>query len=334
MVIRTTYIINVGGINVTSNFAAYLEKMKVTKSEKGSAHTASITLADPDGIIEMPGIGDKMSILAGSTFPSQIFKGTVNDVTSEGGKGQGRRLIIAASSADQKGKVKGQQHRHKDKAKLSDVAKEWGQKAGIKVQVIGEIGEIERDYWSIQRESFQSWGQRIAEEVGASFQIVDDEAILSPMNESTSVSGQAMTTVAATWGTNLISWKISPNMSRPQYGKITTTRFDRKAGEFKTTTETVDGITSEATLGILHTAPNEPEAKQKSKGQAKKSKRDKGAGTITILGDEAAEPGSPVVVAGAKAGIDGQYIAQSIEHEIDNDGFVTEITLRLPAVGK
>lgn len=331
--LRTIVKVIVGGNDVTSNFAPALLKVKVTKKEKSSSDTASITLADKDGQIFMPTSGAEIVVMLGHTIGDvgEVFRGTVNDVTSKGAAGSGRTLEINAKSADQTSNVKQQQSGHKDNATLETVAKEWGKKAGLDVTVIGDIAKEEREYWSINRESFQSWGQRIAQDLGASFRIIGKRAFIAPMNDGKSVSGKSLTPIYAAAGTNLINWSLSPEIARPQYGKITTTRYDRKSGEWKTTTENVENATSKAVLGVLHSSPNEKRSKSTAKGKAKKSEREKGGGTVNILGDHAAEPGANCIVSGARPGIDNTYIIDAVEHDVDNDGWQSELTLKLPS---
>lgn len=331
--LRPTIRVLVSGNDVTSRFQPLLIDVKVSKKEKASSHTATITVADPDGVVFMPSDGDPMQIFLGQSTADAglVFEGTVNDVTSKGAKGSGRTLSIGATSADQKGKVKQQQTKHKDAASFKDVATEWGKEAGLEVQVIGELASVQRPYWSIMRESFQSWGQRIAQDLGASFQIVGKRAFFSPMNDGQSASGQKLTPVNATVGVNLINWSISPTLARPQYGKITTSYYDRKSGEWKTKTENVENATSQATLSLLESAPSADRGQRTAKGKAKKSEREKGSGSVTILGDHAAEPGAECIVSGARPGVDNTYIIESVEHTFSDDGFETTLNIKLPS---
>lgn len=122
------YKVIIDGNDMTSRFAPLVKEITVTKNGKRSAHTAEIKLADPDGTTYLPPDGAKMKILLGheDDGAGEVFDGTVNDVNSSGAKGSGRELKISATSADQKGKVKQQALRHKDKSTFKDVAVEWG----------------------------------------------------------------------------------------------------------------------------------------------------------------------------------------------------------------
>ncbi|MBD0417484.1 hypothetical protein [Oryzicola mucosus] len=99
------------------------------------------------------------------------------------------------------------------------------------VQVLGSLADVHRDYWLMQNESFVSWGQRIAREVGGTPKIIGARAFLSPRNEGIAASGRPLTPIRATFAKNLIDTEISPIVSRPKYSKVTLSYFDRAKGE-------------------------------------------------------------------------------------------------------
>lgn len=330
------YKVVIDGNDVTSRFAPLVEEITVTKNSKRSAHSAEIKLADPDGSTFLPPDGAKMQISLGheDDGAAEVFDGTVNDVNSSGAKGSGRQLKVSATSADQKGKVKQQALRYKDKSTFKDVATEWGEKAGLKVQVIGSLASIERDYWIQQNESFQAWGQRMAEENGATFQIMGDRAIFSPRNEGVSASGKPLTPVIATFGSggNMVSWSISPTIGRPQYEKVQTRYYDREDAKWKDETVEVRGADAKVRLTDQMPAATKANASGKAKAGSKKSEREKGSGSVEIVGDYAAEPEAPCFIVGARPGIDGEYIIDSVTHTVTKkDGFSTKLTIKKPS---
>lgn len=330
---RPLYRVEIDGVDVTSRFQPLVKKIDVTKNSKRAAHTAEILLADPDGSTLLPSDEAKIRIWLGHVGDGvdMVFSGTVNDVNSRGGKGSGRELTISATSADQKGKVKQPALRHKDKGSFKDTATEWGQKAGLKVKVIGSIASIERDYWLQQHESFQAWGQRMAEELGATFQIMGEEAIFSPRNEGASATGKPLTPVNASFGDNMISWEISPVIGRPQYQDVQVRYYDRKDAKWKEEKVDVRDATAKITLTEQSPAATKANASSKAKAGSKKSEREKGSGTVTIVGDYAAEPEAPCIVTGARDGIDGEYIIDVVNHTLSKkDGFETKLTIKKP----
>lgn len=330
---KPLYRVEINGADVTSRFSPLATEIDITKNSKRAAHTAEITLADPDGSTLLPEDGAKVRISLGIEGEGLVlvFEGTVNDVNWSIARGGGRTLKISATSADQKSKVKQPALRHKDKGTFKDTATEWGKKAGLNVQVIGDLASVERDYWLQQHESFQTWGQRMAEEFGASFQIMGDRAIFSPRNESVSASGQALTPVYAAWGKNLLSASISPVIGRPQYQSVVTRYYDRQEAKWKE--EKVDVRGANATVNLTEQMPaaGKSHAGSKSKSGSKKSEREKGSGSITIVGDPTAEPEAQLFASGLRDGIDGEYIIDAVNHTVSKkSGFETKLTIKKP----
>lgn len=325
----------IAGNDVTSRFRPRLLSISISKASKRSAHTCDLTLADVDGSLLLPADGDEVQVSLGQAGSAAglAFTGTVNNVESSGGRG-GRKLSIKAASSDQKSKVKQPALRHKDKGKFKATAEEWGKKAGLDVTVIGELADVERDYWSMQHESFQQWGQRMAEELGATFQIVGKRAAFAPRNDGKSASGKPLTPITAAWGSggNLLQWKIASTDSRPAYKEVKARYFDRKTGQWKQSSAEVENGGSEAQLNIQIPYADEKSAKAKASSSARESKRAKGGGSITIVGNASAEPEAKCTLSGTRPGIDGEYIIDQVEHSVSrSDGWETKLTLKLPS---
>jgi phage protein D len=323
----------VGGQDVTSAFLPRLISVSVTKNSKRAAHTCEMQLADPDGSIYLPQDGDPVTVLLGRNGAAQqAFTGFVNNVSSDGGRG-GRKLKVSATSANQKSKVKQGELAHKDDATFKDVAEEWGRTAGLQVTVVGELASEQRDHWDMQNESFQSWGQRVAAELGATFNIEGDRAVFAPRNEGKSASGKPLTPITAAWGDNLLSWSIATADSRPVYKTVRRRFFDREAGEWKYETSDVEnpGSGVEAELDMRLPATDSKRAKASAKSGSKESKRNKGGGSVSIVGNAAAQPEARCTLAGTRPGIDGEYVIDSVEHSVSrSNGWETKLTLKLP----
>lgn len=323
--------VTIGGTDVTSRFSPLLKSVKVTKKAGKSAHSASITLADPDGATIMPSDGDTIEIELGQSIADAgpVFRGTVNDVSSKGST-SGRTLEITASSADQKGKAKAPLRKSKDNATFKTVAEEWGAKAGLTVKVAGDLASINREYWSIDGESFMSWGQSIARQLGATFQIIGKEAFFTPRNEGVSVSGKPLPTVTAAWGVNLLSWEIKPTSGRPQFSKTKARYYDKAEAKYKEIEVEIPEQGGAPVLEDHRLYPDEAQAKKSAESSSKESKREKGSGTVTIVGDHSVEPEAKMVLHGARPGIDNTYLADEVTHDLDEKGFQTVVKVKLP----
>lgn len=326
--IRNHVKVIVAGNDVTSRFAPRLLDVSIDRTAGKAADSANLTLANPNGTVVMPSDRAPIEIQINGTW---VFSGFVTEVEAKIDKKGGRTISIVASSVDQGSKAKEPMLRHKDKASLSSVMKEFGQKAGLNVQVIGSIGSIERDYWIQQNESFVSWGQRMAREVGATFKVIGDRAFFAARNEGLSVSGRPLTPIDAAYGVNLKEASIRPIVSRPRFNKVRVSYFDVAKGE-KVEEEFETGIDDvDAALRQLVTAADKAQAKDRAGSLGKESDREKGQGDITILGDERAEPEAICNVSGVAPGADGAYRIDKVSHKVSKgSGFTTSLSLRQP----
>lgn len=332
--IKGIYEVHIAGTNITSRIDPFLLSLSTQKSDGQASDTASVTLADPNGILFLPNDRADVAIHINGL---DVFTGFVDGApTSNIDKGSGRTLEIAASSIDQGGKAKEPRLKHKDDASIASVAKDFGSAAGITMKVAGSISSITRKYWIQQNESFVSWGQRIAKEIGGTFKIVGDKGFLTAKNEGLSVSGKPLTQIHVTGGEfgNLLSGSIKPMVSRPKFKKIGISYFDVAKGE-KVEVDVTTPITDvETKLRSVMSVVDKDQAKEKADALSKQSDSEQGQGSIEIIGDEAAEPGAEVILSGYRDGVDGTYRANSVSHSLDKSGgFVTSIELRQPKGG-
>ncbi|WP_420408710.1 phage late control D family protein [Hoeflea sp.] len=330
-VIRGVYKVVIAGQDVTSRFAPLLKSLTITRAAGETTDSANFVLADPNGKTFMPQDRASVEITLNGVW---AFSGYVAEVSCEIAKDGGRQMTISASSADQGGKVKEPALRQKDDASLSDVAKEWGGKVGLNVQVIGSVSSVQRPYWIMQNESFMSWAQRTAREVGGTFKIIGDRAFIAARSEGVSASGRPLTPIPVRGGGNLKSGTITPIISRPKFGNVKLEYFDRAKGErVEVDVDTgVQGV--DVTLRELITAADEEQAKQKAEAKGKESDREQGQGSVTIIGDPRAEPEAECSVSGFRPGVDGTYRIHSVTHKVGKSGgFETTLELRQPKGG-
>lgn len=315
------------GQNVTSRLDPLLKSVDIDRNAGQASDECTLTLSDADGRIKLP--GERATVLI-NIRGNQAFKGFVSDVSFELSKGGGRELQVSASSVDRGGKAKQPTLKHLDEASFQDAASTFGKIAGLTVVVAGTITNVVRPYWLMQSESFMSWGHRIASEIGSSFKIIGDTAYFVGINEGISTSGKVLTPISGVVGDNLISCSISPIMSRPKFKDVELSYFDVKKGE-KVKVKVPTGIDDvDAALRSVITSANEAQAKQTAGAHGKKSEREKGGGSATILGDELAEPEAIFNLSGARTGIDGAYRISSVKHSLSKKGFTTELTLKQP----
>lgn len=327
--------LSVAGNNVTERFNAVLEQLTVSDKAGTTSDTASITFDDSGGHILLPKIGDPIDIMLGfkSTGIAPVFDGTVDSVRSAGSRGGGTTLVITAKGVDPKGKAKQPLEFHKDDASLQDFMSEAAQKAGLTMEVQGKLASIQRPYWSAATESFIHLGHRIAREVGGQFKIKGKRAILYEKNAGLSLSGAALSSVTAERGVNLITWDISPAFARPRFQTARARYYDIKQAKWleKTIEIQQQGASSPATFTHRRTRADQGEADSSATDDQKSSERERGGGSVTIVGAPQAKPEGTCLVVGTRPGIDGAYKIDGVDHTMSrNQGYETKLELKHP----
>lgn len=328
MTIFTAVTIEINGSDVSGRLQPLMTSVSVERSAGKAADSATIELANPDAKYRVPKDRDQVKIKINGDW---VFEGFVNDVNCHLAKSGGRTISVSASSMDHGAKVKEPVLRHKDDATLEDVMKDFGGKAGLDVTVIGSVASIKRAYWLQQNESFSSWAHRVAREVGGTLKIIGNRAFFTARNEGVSSSGRPLTTIIAAVGRNLKSADLQPVVNKPRYKKVKISYFDIGKGErIEEEVDTgIDGV--DAALRTLFNAADKDQAKIKAGSLGKESDREKGGGSVTILGDTRAEPEGKCAVSGVMEGADGTYLIDGVTHSVSkSSGFETKLELRKP----
>ncbi|MCZ8098834.1 MAG: hypothetical protein O9972_13035 [Burkholderiales bacterium] len=328
--------VEINGVDYTSRFQPRVKSIKVSDKDGLTSDTCSIKLADVDGSIALPTENDMLTVYLGhsDTGVGLVFQGKIDEVRSTGTRGGGRELTIGAKGFDSTGKAKEPAQKHKDNAKLKDVATEWGKAAGMKeVLIDDELGAIEDDYWSMNNESFIAWGQRVAGENGATFKVQGDRAIFVQANGGKTASGKDLPTITARMGEggNLLKWDISPVLGRAKHAKAEIEFYSAKEGRLKTKEIEIGDL--DATGPVLRQklrAPDEKNAERRAKSGKKKVERKSGEGSISIVGTPLAKPECKLILIGAREGIDGDYRVTGVVHDYRPSGYDCDLDLGKP----
>lgn len=333
---KASFFIEVGGLDITGTFNPLATDISVTDASGEAADTASISIADVDGRVALPPIGDPISIGIGFGAPSLLFEGFVDDVTCAGSR-SGRTMSISAKSADTvKGKLKEQSAKHLDDSTLGDAFQQWASDAGIgEAKVHSSLASIKRDYWSMDNESFMAWGQRMARKYGATFKVLGNRAVLVPRSAGISASGRPLQTIIARYGDNLKDYNIKPLLGRPQHAQTRSRHFDIAKAEWLEKLKEASYQTQASAIQTTRfTETDEGNADAKAGSQDKENDRERGGGSINIIGNPAAMAEAPCQIVGARPGVDGRYRIDSSNHTYNRGGgFNTSCTLKQPSEG-
>lgn len=333
MVQRTICIINVGGRNVSSAILPRLINLSVADKAGMSSDTVSIELDDTGGAILLPRDGAPIEVLlgnAGGVWP--VFRGVVDEVRSSGSRSSGLTLSISGKGVDTKGKAKEPRSKHWDNKNLGAVFGEAATAAGIAtVRVASDLASIVRPYWAMQGESFLGWAERIASEVGGTFKVAGDVAVLAKRNGGLAPGGAALPVVRAIHGDNLISWEIAPVLGRPRFSKARVRWYDPKTAKWKVEEVEIGDTGARADFTARYPKADAGEAGKDAGSRKTSSERGKGGGTVTIDGSGDAQPEGTVLLIGARPGVDGIYRIDSVNHQFSRgSGWTTRLDVKQP----
>jgi Bacteriophage probable baseplate hub protein len=275
-----------------------------------------------------------------------VFDGWVKTVESGfGRRGGGRRLWITAKGHDDKGPVKEEQQQTMGEGKkedgqdgkqipLKDMMSQVFGAAGLSVAISPAMEKIARDFWSI-RDSPMNFGRRMADELGGLFKITSNKAILTSAKDGMNAAGEAMPTIEAIWGINLIGWRIQPFTSHPQWGKGQAKFFDLANGIYKSVSTAIGGSApfgaSKAIANSVNTVVDQAQGKQATEGTGTNSESNRGTGWVLLNGEPNAKAGGSVVISGARPGVDGTYMIQTAEHNYTRGvGYTTRCNVWSP----
>lgn len=238
----SAYSITVNGSDVTSKFDPVLISMTIKDSDGGKSDSLEITLDDTDGQILLPPVDADIEARLWSldTGEAVFFRGKTDEPRSHGSRGSGMTISITAHSADMKGEGKHKRHKHKDGGTFKDAASQFGQDAGFTVQCDDDVGAVERDWWGQSNESFYSWGQRMADEIGATFKVRGTQAVFVSRNSSGSLGF-----VEASRPGNVISWDMTPIVARSSYETSKVRWYDPVEAKWNEESEDIDQSNSD-----------------------------------------------------------------------------------------
>jgi hypothetical protein len=322
----------IDGKSYTDRFNPHVQALEVDDKAGTTSDTARITLSDTEGAIIMPRKGARIAI---EIMGEAVFTGTTETPRFTFARGAGRLLILPAKGFDPEAGAKEGKHFHKDDATLEEYLKAFAKEAGVKtVKVDPELGKLKRPWWGPQGRSFIHHGEALARELGATFKMQGDTAVLAKRGEGKTPGGAQLPTIRAVVGVNVISLDIEPYEAREVFRDVRVRRFDRKAAKFveeKVDIEAPDGAKSSAVM--RGTRADADDAKARGKGKKAEAERDQGGGSAEINIEPRARAEGSCEIVGARTGVDGTYRIETAGHRVDKAGATTKLTLKQPGKG-
>lgn len=333
--VQSQFRIFINDRDVSRDVAPLLHRLSVRDVAGAYLDTAEIQLDDTGGQFAMPSLGaSSLRVeLRGSrdTGTGLVFTGTIDGVRSEGGRSSGRLLTVSAKSADLLGPIKERQERHFDQVSIGDAFTTAARSVGLTAHIDQSLAALHREYLAMENESFLSFGQRLAQEIGATFKVAGGRAMLLKRSGGVTASGRELPAILAEYGQNLFDWSIEPICARSRHARTAVRHYDQGAAGWQTQGADTGVRGGTAALVGLHPAADADEAGVIAESLAGEVSRRAGGGEVLIDGNTSARPEAVCRLIGARPGIDGEYRIVSVEHTLDrSSGFTTRLELGQP----
>ncbi|MBN9046218.1 MAG: late control D family protein [Rhizobiales bacterium] len=324
----------VDGRDMTGAMRPYLIDIEISDRDGATSDTCSLTFDDTAGQIELPEEGASVRTAIAGVWK---FAGTVDSVRSSGSRGGGRTLKVGAKGFDSRGKIKQPLQFHMDDASMQDFMDEAARRAGVaSVRLDPAFAAVHRDYWAADGESFLHLGERLAREVGGTFKIRSDQAVLAKRGEGQAATGASLPVVYGIVGSNVISWDIAPFKGRRSFTKAKVRYFDRKKADFrsKDVEFDLDRDLPDSTNVVRSTAADGDQAASIADARKREAEREGGEGSVEMTLTVDAQPEATYLLSGARAGVDGSYRIASVSHKADRGGGAgTTLEIKQPSGG-
>ncbi|KAB1069273.1 phage late control D family protein [Methylobacterium planeticum] len=323
--------VTIDGINATSRFNPYVMELEVQDQAGTTSDTARITLAD-DGRIIMPRKGAMMRVII---MGEPVFEGKTESPRFSFAKGDGGRLILSAKGFDAEKGAKEGRHFAKEDATLEEYLKDFAKRAGLsEIKIDPALAKIKRPWWGPEGRDFLHEGQRLSRELGATFKIQGNKAVLAKRGKGMTPSGQSLPTIYATNPGNLLNVDIEPTDAREVFRDVRVGGFDRKSAKFFEEKVDIEGGSSGGASSVIRgKRADKDDAKTRGEGRKAEAERDKGGGTIEIDIEPRARAEGTCILQGARAGIDGTYRISGATHTLrpgDSGGSTTKLEVKQP----
>lgn len=321
----------IDGQDLTNAWAPTLIDISVTDKAGEASDSCDLSIDDTDGKVRMP--SKRMPIVV-TLEGARVFRGFVEKVESSGSRSGGRLLKVKAKGFDTGGKAKEPQAFHLDDTDLAGYLQKLADGAGLGITVDPDLGALQQDYWAADGESFIAIGERLARKFGGTFKIRGDQAIFAKRGSGQSPGGLPLGITDAVFGQNLISWSITPKDPRRKFAAGRARWFDRPSASFKETDLDFGNQDLDALNLVRSLSADEGEAGAVLDARKRDGDREGGSGSVQLdLAVGAVVEGQCRIV-GARPGIDGAYLIETVKHSANrNGGATTSLDLKQPGGG-
>lgn len=319
------------GGDITGTVQSRLKSLRFTDEAGMESDVLDVVLedADPDNPIQMPPTGAELELFLGYDGAAQrmgLF--VVDEIELAGWPGEMRITAHAApfdTSKSGKANLQTQKTRSWPKdTKLSAMVAKIAKEHGMDGAVSQSLASVTLPHLDQSDESDMHFLVRIARKYDAVVKPAAGKLVVAKRGESKSVSGQALPPVTLA-PADVSTFRVALS-KRENSGSVVAAWHETK----KAKRHTVTVGSGEPVTRLRQQYANEAMAKAAATAELDKRARQQRKLSLTLPGrtDLAAE--APLTLAGFRDGVDGEWLITSVDHTLDNAGYVCTIAAEVP----
>jgi phage protein D len=329
--LRPEFRLLANGGDITATVQARLKALRFTDATGLESDVLDVALddSDPANQIQMPPTGAELELFLGYDGQAQrmgLF--VVDEVDLMGWPGDMRIRAHAAPFDKSKGgknTLQSQKTRSWPKdTKLGAMVQKIAKEHGMEGAVSQSLASITLPHLDQSDESDMHFLVRIARKYDAVVKPAGGKLVVAKRGETKSVSGQQLPAVSLT-PADVATFRVTLS-KRETSGSVVAAWHETK----KAKRHTVTVGSGEPVTRLRQQYANEAMAKAAATAELDKRARQQRKLNVTLAGraDLAAE--APLTMAGFRDGVDGEWIITSVDHSLDNGGYICTIQAEVP----
>ncbi len=309
--------------DITDRIRDRLLSLRVTDEAGIKSDTVDIKLDDRDALIAWPEHGAELEVSLGykETGLTRIGLYVVDEVEHGGPP---NALTIRAKASDMRHSLKAPRTRVWDNVTLADMLTTIAGEHGLVPKIGESLAAVSYAHIDQTEESDLHLLTRLARENSAVTKPVAGNLIFTPRGESKSISGQELPTIQIL--ASQIQRHQMTQADRGKYAAVLTHWHD----PIKAERVPVKVGQGEPVYTLRHTYPDNDQAIRAAQAKLEALQRGTGTLSLTLIGNSDLMAEAKLELKGIRDRVDGEWLIQSVEHQFDNQGFVTRIEAETP----
>lgn len=309
--------------DITERLKDRLLSLRVTDEAGIKSDTVEIKLDDRNALIAWPEHGAELDVSLGykETGLTRIGLYVVDEVEHGGPP---NALTIRAKASDMRQSLKAPRTRVWDNVLLADVVTTIASEHNLTPKISASLAAVNYTHLDQTEESDLHLLTRLARENSAVTKPVAGNLIFASRGEAKSISGQELPTIQVV--VHQIQRHQMTQADRGKYAAVLTHWHDTMKAE-RMPVKVGQG---DPVYTLRHTYPDSDQATRAAQAKLEALQRGTGTLSLTLMGNSDLMAEAKLELRGIRDRVDGEWLIQRVEHQFDNQGFVTRIEAETP----